>query len=385
MAAPRWARAFWALTLFFLAFTALFYFVPHDPRWLRKGVHFLSFEFEQNLATWFEGACFFLVAVLAFERSLGPGPVWAWRGLSVLGMGLSLDELCSIHERSDLLFKPIGLDDQSLALLPFAIPAGLIALVSLAGFFRGGEKPRARQLAIAFALLGSVVFQEKLEHKLHLEIPAALAPVRGVVEEGTELVGVYFLLKIVLAPGASVLEALPSLAAQRRLLAPAAVIGALAVPSLIYVGWATRVMQYGRGIPMAFAPFAFLMLVGLAALRAARDGQERRAVLVALGLAALFFSLDEIAILERGENVRLMRSALQVVALPVLGALAMLLPRLRGLRTGALLAVLFAAGYPVLTDGGRLWPWLVAPLQDFVLLAVVVTGLAPSRDAGSTA
>jgi hypothetical protein len=353
--------------------------VPHDPRWLRKGVQFLSFEFEQNLATWFEGTCFFLVAVLAFERSSGPGPAWAWRGLSVLGVGLALDELCSIHERSDLLFKPIGLDDQSLALLPFAIPAGLIALVSLAGFFRGGEKPRARQLAIAFVLLGSVVFQEKLEHHMHLTLPAEWAPVRGVVEEGTELVGVYFLLKIVLAPGASVLEALPSLAAQRLLLFPAGVLGALAVPALLYTGWATRVMQFGRGIPMAFVPYALLVLIGLVALRAARNGHERRGVLILLGLAALFFSLDEIAILERGENRRLMRSALQIYALPLLGALALLVPRLRSVPNALLLGSLFVIGYPVLAEGGWMWPWIAAPVQVFAVLYVVVVGLAGPR------
>ncbi len=374
--APRWETPFWALTLFFLACTGLFYFCPADVRWLRKGVHFLSFEFEQNLATWYEGTCFFLVGILAFERSLGPGPKWAWRGLSALGVGLALDELCSIHERSDLLFKPIGLDDQSLALLPFAIPAGIIALVSLAGFWRGGEKLRARQLFIAFALLGSVVFQEKLEHKLHLEIPADLAPVRGVIEEGTELVGVYFLLKIVLGAGASVLDALPGLAAQRRFMAPVAVVGALAVPTLLYVGWATRVMQYGRGIPMAFVSYVLLVLIGLIALRAARNGFERRGLLIGLGLAALFFSLDEIAILERGENVRLMRSALQIWALPVLGGLILLLPRLRTRMAALLLGSLFVVGYPVLDQGGRQWPWIVAPVQIFAVY-VVVAGLAP--------
>ena len=383
MTAPRWRHAFWTLTCAFLVFTALFYVVPQDPRFVRRAVHFLSFEFEQNLATWYEGTCFFLVGLLAFERSLGPGPVWAWRSLSVLGVGLSLDELCSIHERSDLLFKPIGLDDQSLALLPFAIPAAVIAVVALAGFYKGGERRRAVQLAIAFALLGSVVFQEKLEHKLHLEIPAAWAPVRGVVEEGTELVGVYFLLSILLEPGASVLEALPSRAALRRVLLPTAVLGALGIPVFLYIGWATRVMQYGRGIPMAFVPYAITTILAAVALRAARDGQERRGILVLLGLAALFFSLDEIAVLERVDNVRLMRSALEIWALPVMGLLAMLLPRLHSVRNVGLLCATFALSYPVLTQGGRLWPWVAAPTGLFVLLFIVTRGLTCDTEAAS--
>jgi hypothetical protein len=38
--------------------------------------------------------------------------------------------------------------------------------------------------------------------------------------------------------------------------------------------------------------------------------------------------------------------------------------------------VAFAAGYPVLTQGGRLWPWVAAPLGMFVVLFIVTRGLA---------
>lgn len=174
MRLSRWEGIFWAITGPFLVCTALFYFCPPEAWLLRKTVHFLSFEFERNLATWWEGLCFLIVALLAFERAGKGGPVWAWRGLAALGAGLSLDELGSIHERSDLLFKPIGLDHQSLAVLPFAIPAALIAVATLVVFWRAGERRRAWLLGSALLLLGSVVFQEKLEH--HLHAPAWFAP-----------------------------------------------------------------------------------------------------------------------------------------------------------------------------------------------------------------
>ena len=290
MPAPRWERAFWAITGTFLACTALFYFCPAEPRLLRKSVHFLSFEFEQNLATWWEGLCFLIVALLAFEHASKGGPAWAWRGLAALGAGLSLDELSSIHERSDLLFKPIGLDDQSLAVLPFAIPAALIAVVTIAGFWRAGERRRAWLLVVALGLLGSVVFQEKIEH--HLPTPAWFAPYRGVVEEGTELLGVYCLLQIVVRAGAPFASLLPPPGTARRILAPAAGLAALGTPVLIYIGWVTRFMQRGRGIPMAWIPFALVAIAGLAALAAARDGKRDRALLVVLGALALFFCLD---------------------------------------------------------------------------------------------
>jgi len=385
--ASRWEGIFWAITGTFLVCTALFYFCPPEPRLLRKTVHFLSLEFEQNLATWWEGLCFLIVALLAFERSGKSGPRWAWWGLAALGAGLSLDELSSIHERSDLLFKPIGLDDQSLAVLPFAIPAGVIAVITLAGFWRAGERRRARLLGITLVLLGSVVFQEKIEHRLHL--PPGFAPYRGVVEEGSELVGVYLLLQIVVNPGAPIVSLLPEPRTARRLLAPAAVITVLATPVLVYIGWVTRSMQRGRGIPMAWCPFALVAIAGLAALAAAPESKRERGVLTLLGVLALFSCFDEIAVLDLGHNTHLARSALQLFMLPVLGGLAMLVPRIRSVPSGVLLVVLFATGHPLLTSAGRLWPWFVAPIEAFGLLYVVATGLAsggaePASAVGAT-
>ena len=373
MRASRWEGIFWATTGTFLTCTALFYFCPPEPWLLRKTVHFLSFEFERNLATWWEGLCFLIVALLAFERSGKGGPAWAWRGLAALGAGLSLDELSSIHERSDLLFKPIGLDHQSLAVLPFAIPAALIAVATIVVFWRAGERRRAWLLGSALLLLGSVVLQEKIEH--HLHVPAWFAPYRGVVEEGTELLGVYLLLQIVVSAGARLASLLPEPKTALRLLVPAAILVSLGTPMLMYIGWVTRFMQRGRGIPMAWCPFALVAIVGLAALAAAREGKRDRAVLGLLGVLALFFCLDEIAVLQIGQDKRLATSALQPFMLPVLGGLAMLTPRIRSARNAAPLAIVFVAGHPLLTSAERIWPWVVATIEAFALLYVVATGL----------
>jgi hypothetical protein len=64
---------------------------------------------EKNLATYWEGLCLLLVAILAIERFLQSDKTatynkQSWLGLAVLATSLSLDELASIHERAPSLF-----------------------------------------------------------------------------------------------------------------------------------------------------------------------------------------------------------------------------------------------------------------------------------------
>ncbi|HET7292268.1 MAG TPA: hypothetical protein VFM88_07580 [Vicinamibacteria bacterium] len=384
-----WEAVYWAITFLCLACTGLFYVAPRGS-FAGAALHGLSLEFEQNLATTWEGFCFLLVSLLALGRAgraWRAPPAWPWLGVAILAAGLSLDELGSIHERADLLFEPIGLDTEMVALLPFAVPAVALAVFTLARFWQGGERRRALRLLLALGLLGSVVLLEKLEHSIRT--PPGLAPFRGVLEEGIEMAGVFVLLGLVLERRAPLASSAPLGAALHRVFAPAALVTVLALPALVYVTAATRRMQRGRGVPAAWVPFALLALVALAALalRRARQGGHRALLLVGLGAALL--AADAIIVFQRLESGRAIRSgALQDTLLPALLALALLVPALRE-RGGARVLVPLLALTPVywmpLTRYGG---FAVGSVQALGLLFVLVQGLEASgepRDARPTA
>ena len=363
-----WEAVYWSVTALFLVCTGLFYFVPRATP-LGRVLHALSFEFEQNLATTWEGFCFLVVSLLSLGRAgtaWRKASAWPWLGVAALAAGLSLDELGSVHERADLLFEPIGLDTEMVALLPFAIPAAAIAAFTVFRFWRDGERGGAVRLVLALSLLGSVVLQEKLEHALPA-VPG-FAPFRGVLEEGTEMLGVFLLLGLVLEHGAPVAKAALLEAALERVFVPAALLTVLALPALIYVTAATRRMQRGRGIPAGWVLFALLALVAVAALelRGARERGRRPLLLVGLGAALL--SADAVIVFQRVESGRMIRSgALQDTLLPALLAFGLLVPSLRARNGGWLLAVLLA-----------LTPLYWVPLTrygGFVLGAVQALGL----------
>lgn len=379
MAGPRrglpWEAVYWGVTGLLLACTGVFYFVPRATP-LRAVLHTLSLEFEQNLATTWEGSCFLLVSLLALGRG---GAAWrtpaaSWLGVSVLAAGLSLDELGSIHERADLLFKPIGLDTEMMALLPFAIPAAAIAAFAVLRFWKDGERRRAMRLILALVLLGSVVAQEKVEH-LFPTAPG-FAPFRGVIEEGTEMAGVFVLLGLVLDRGAPLARAGPLFASLERALVPAAFLAVLALPALVFVTAATRRMQRGHGVPVGWVLFALLALVAMAALVLRRARDAGRGPLLLVGLGAALLAGDAVIVFQRLENHRTIRSdALQNTLLPALLAVALLAPGLRGRGGGRLLAGLLALTplywVPLTRYGG----FALGAIQALGLLFAIVRAL----------
>lgn len=367
---PRWESVLWALNAFFLAGTYLYYYAPEGHHAILLLLRYCSLEFEKNLATYWEGWCFFGVALLAFQRSLapqpeGPGP-WAWRGLAALAAGLSLDELGSVHERADVLFAPL---EGSRALVPLAIPALAIALPTLAGFWRSRNKRGFWFLSSGLLCFALAVGQEKLERRLTL--PDWAHSVRGVLEEGSELVGLYLLFRVVLAPGRPVLALLPERETLRRLVAPAAALTLLGMPALAYVTFVTREVQRGRGIPAAWIPFALLNATAIAAFWLARKATRGRPPLALLAVVALAFSADQIMVLQRLSNPRLAHSFAEIFMLPILGALALATPAFRTPRTALVLAALLALDLAFLLSGSRLVPWIVDPLQALGILFIV--------------
>jgi hypothetical protein len=376
----RWEAVYWSVTAVFVLCTGLFYYAPRFTP-LRALLHGLSLEFEQNLATTWEGACFLFVALLALDRA-GPAwrepPAWPWLGLSTLAAGLSLDELGSIHERADMLFEPIGLGTEMLALLPLAVPAVAIAAFTLWRFWRHGEPRRAARLILALTVLASAVLQEKLEHVFPTS-PAA-APLRGMVEEGAEMVGVFVMLGLVLERGAPIGRALSMDTALARMRVPATLLALLALPVLSYVTAATRRMQRGRGVPAGWVPFALLAVVALAALALQRARRPGGVPPLIVGMGAALLSADSVIVFERLRNVRAIRSdSLQDTLLPSLLAVALLVPELRDGRGVVLLAALLALTPLYGSMATSYWGFALGAVQTLGLLLLLVGALRRAR------
>lgn len=150
--------------------------------------NWFNLAIENNVGAWWAGLLLFLGAMHAFdgfERYRAAGELRmsrAWLIVSAMLMGLSLDEVGSLHERLDsLMLLPIGL-----------------ALMAAAGwaFWQIWSAPTERRsvtwMVIAFACFASVVGQEYLEH--NVDWPAWAIPLRTGIEEGVELFGMLLLI-----------------------------------------------------------------------------------------------------------------------------------------------------------------------------------------------
>ena len=112
---------------------------------------------------------------------------------AALLLGLSLDELGSLHERA-----PEG--NQLVVLFPFAAVGGAMLLFTLAKWWPNpATRPSAVLLGLGFACFGSVVVQEIIEHAV--DWPIWAIGIRTGIEEGIELLGIYLCLLAALRLG----------------------------------------------------------------------------------------------------------------------------------------------------------------------------------------
>jgi hypothetical protein len=171
------------IDLFLLFITTLYPYLPHF-----HGDRILIYPFnlanENNLAVWWSGVCLFATALLTYEICCNSEDHLkkAWLCLTILLLGLSKDEISSIHERID------GFRN----LLPYAICAVALLAYSLTKLFKhANTRKSAIYIFIAFLIFGSVAFQEFLEHLIRW--PEWATGIRVGVEEGSELAGVFLL------------------------------------------------------------------------------------------------------------------------------------------------------------------------------------------------
>ncbi len=170
------------------------------------GVQF-NLAVENVLAAWYSAILLLLTAVLSFlcyladaDRQLAPRDQQlskGWLLLSFLFLGLSLDEVGTLHEGIGTLtfLNPFG--DYELGWVwVLLIPIALVGLFMLAfaWFHLWRNKPAALFFALGVILFLTIPLQERVE-ELFLKSAVGARPISGVLlEEGTELFGTLVLL-----------------------------------------------------------------------------------------------------------------------------------------------------------------------------------------------
>ncbi len=167
--------------------------------------------YENNFAAWFSGSLLALICLHALDgvtanRTERPGVARAWAMIGGVMIYLSADELGWLHERISLLGRAIGVGNWGLILPLGAFFAAVLGWALLRLWIAGGAHRRQVLLMLCgFAVLGSVVMQEFLEHNLSWDGALALAARVG-FEEGSELSGMLFVLASAMANTRTLLQ-----------------------------------------------------------------------------------------------------------------------------------------------------------------------------------
>jgi hypothetical protein len=196
---------FWAALLvsgaFVLAIPVGWYLPDFMPRLVLR----MNLTQENNLGAWWSGVLLFMLAVHAYDASVAVRErartlAVAWTILTAILMFFSADEIGSMHERLGILGNPLGLGSWGPILVLGAV-IGTALLYALRLMWQGGREDRGYVVAlfVGFALLGSVAIQEVIEHAVEWGTGAAIW-IRAAIEEGTELLGMVVLLRVIVGP-----------------------------------------------------------------------------------------------------------------------------------------------------------------------------------------
>jgi hypothetical protein len=246
-----WWKWIGIINIFLVFSTIAFYFDIPFKKYL---VSPFNLSMEMNLGVWWASMALALAALLFLEQGVrgAAGRRWTWVVLSLLILGLSLDELGSIHERAG------GWE----ILLPIMAVGGIVLFSALASVLAAPETRRTGLLvAAAFTLFGSVAVMEYLERAVNW--PGWFIGFRDGMEEGVELGAVMLLIAAALRmreksasglgaliPDIGGLRKLPVLALTLLLVHSAA---SMAIPRIIDVSV--------KGNPLVWTP-AVLLFTG---------------------------------------------------------------------------------------------------------------------------
>lgn len=179
----KFFSGFWkyvvGINLFFLFTTVLLQYSLHVP-YLKRFLAPFDLATEMNVAVWWSGIILLTVGLIAYEVSLDNSDKarFAWFVLSIVLIGLSIDEICSLHERVGGWKR----------LVPYASVIFVLFVVAFVILLRD-RKTRSSALLIlsGFLSFGFVAVQEYLEHLFIW--PHWISGIRVGMEEGSELFG----------------------------------------------------------------------------------------------------------------------------------------------------------------------------------------------------
>lgn len=306
---------------------------------------------EMNFAAWWAGVLLFVVGLLAFElyHTRRGRERWGWFVLALIGAGLSLDEMGSLHER---LATHLGW----WTFIPAGIAGGAAALYMLVVLLRN---PQTRRTAVfvfcGLVLMSTAVVYEYFERIV--EWPEWFIGVRAGAEEGTELLGTFLCLwgmslQRRSLPGQwriSQIVPNPYRMSTLTFILPAGMLFYLIV-SVLFGG---SIYEEGRGNPLAWYPSMLFLIVGFAMLWRAWTMSRRRPQLWAM--LGGYFTLSSVVLISMYDIQGKQR------LLDALGPFANFFGQF-GVQL-ALLLILFSITYQTLT---------VRPAVEFVLLGALV-------------
>ncbi|MCU0736580.1 MAG: hypothetical protein MUF20_13865 [Methylotetracoccus sp.] len=260
-----------------------------------------SVGLENNIGAWWSGALLVLAAVHSFDgfrRYQDEGATklaLAWLVIAGVLVGLSLDEVGSLHER-------VGQRGGWWALLPFGVV--IIAAVTWASWqmwTSSVERRSIKLIAVAFALFAATAGNEYLEHAL--EWPAWLRPWRAGFEEGLELVGMLILISVAMRhSGEAFREPVPGEAPRPCLWVshsmPVGLLLAAAAVTPFFAVLSAGLTDTHRGRPADWLAMTMFLLAALAAWRSVlcANRPERYPGRVGVGVLLLLASAASVAI-----------------------------------------------------------------------------------------
>jgi|GEM_PF-3972807 len=383
-----WQSTVWTVNSIFLLMTVIVGTNLTGNSASRDGFvkYFAQFSLaeERNLATSWEGWCLALISIISFERFLRSKESSgydrkSWIGLSVLALGLSLDEIGSIHERSSLVVSMIGFSRQFDSKFALALPALLVLFCTLRWLWHLPDRRRFWLCLSAFTTFGAVVIHERLE--FIYQWPWWARGIRAAAEEGTELIGVFLLLLTVVpennaAKSHGFFSLFPSWNTLKQLKIVSELIAILLLLplGLLTLGAIANQDTAQRGIPASWLPFMLLNLAALTAWARSNYDIKHKNRFLLLASLAVFFAIDQILVLERVMDKNLIRSAAIGSAMfPCMAAVCALIPTLRSKSNMLLVALFFPLSF-FSFPSSNLMLWIILPLQCLGIYYIVASG-----------
>jgi hypothetical protein len=373
----RWRSTVWIVNAILILVTIGYNYLTNKHEGVTVLIALFSLQYEKSLATTWEGWLLLMIAILAMERFFNSAKTaryerQAWLGLAVLAAGLSFDELGSLHERAGFLFGPWLPGFYSF--MPLIIPAVLVMLFTFHGMSRLPDRRCFWLMVGASGVLGSVFVQEYFERKIAW--PFWARGLRFGVEEATELIGIFILLTVVLAPTAkSVVDLFPKRDTLIRLKPWVTTLTLLGFIPLAIVTVITIPVTDNRGIPAAWLPFVLLIISCLVAWTCAKASSVSSTRFLVAAALALFFALDQMIVFQRVTDMSIVRGDIEKIMFPCLAATLMSIPILRTrenmLCIGALLGLSL-----LFIPTSELLARLIVPLQALGVFWILASGLA---------